>query len=274
MGKPCIAALKLSFLLIAVMGAQASCARATRTPRVPSADVPHLKIMSYNVNYGLAGDASIIEVIDSADCDVVFLQETTPEWEQALRKAFAKKFPHIDFRHCCGAGGLAILSKFYFDPQEVIDPPEGGWFPAWRIVLDTPLGKIQALNVHLRPQVSDSGSVVSGYFTTDTIRERQMDRFVQHLDPDLPTLIVGDFNENRSGDAVAHLLQKGYKSALPEFSPYQDTWRWKTSVGTITSQLDHIAYDRRLEPLNVWVLREGSSDHLPLVGVFELARTR
>lgn len=269
MKKPNIPAMMLVFLVVVVGG----CAQATRTPRNPSPDVPYIKVMSYNVNYGLAGNLSILEAIESAGCDLVFLQETTPDWEHSLREAFGEKYPHIDFRHGRGAGGLGILSKFSFDPGEMIDPPKGGWFPAWRVVLDTPLGKIQALNVHLRPQISDSGSVVSGYFTTDTIRERQMGRFVEYLDPDLPTLIVGDFNENRSGDAVAHLLQKGYKSALPEFSPYQDTWRWKTSLGTITSQLDHIAYDRRLEPVNVWVLRAGSSDHLPLVGIFELSRS-
>jgi len=270
MEKPKTPFMQTFLLLFAISG----CAQATRAPRSPSPDIPHIKVMSYNVNYGLAGDAAIIQVIDSSGCDVVFLQETTPEWEQALKEAFEDKYPYIGFRHCCGAGGLAVLSRFSFDSQELIDPPEGGWFPAWRIILDTPLGKIQALNVHLRPQVSDSGSVVSGYFTTGTIRERQMQRFVKYLDPDLPTLIVGDFNENRSGDAVAHLLQQGYQTALPEFSPYQDTWRWKTSLGTVSSQLDHIAYDRRLEPLNVWVLRAGTSDHLPLVGIFELARSR
>ncbi len=269
MKKPHIPAMMLVFLVVVVGG----CAQATRTPRTPSPAVPHIKVMSYNVNYGLAGDLSIVEVIESAGCDVVFLQETTKDWEQVLKKALGKKYAHIDFRHGRGAGGLGILSKFSFNPGELIDPPEGGWFPAWRVVLDTPLGKIQALNVHLRPQISDSGSVVSGYFTTDTIRERQMERYVEYLDPDLPTLIVGDFNENRSGDAVAHLLQKGYKSALPEFSPYQDTWRWRTSLGTITSQLDHIAYDRKLEPVNVWVVRAGTSDHLPLVGIFELSRS-
>jgi endonuclease/exonuclease/phosphatase (EEP) superfamily protein YafD len=269
MEKPNLPARKLVLLLVAFTG----CAQATRTPRNPSPDVPHVKIMSYNVNYGLAGDASIIKVIQNADCDVVFLQETTPDWERVLRKAFGRKYAHIEFRHSRGAGGLGILSNVRFDPREMIDPPEGGWFPAWRVVLDSPLGKLQALNVHLRPQVSDSGSVVSGYFTTDTIRERQIGRYVEYLDQGLPTLIVGDFNENRSGDAVARLLQKGYKSALPEFSPYQATWRWKTSLGTVTSQLDHIAYDRKLEPVSVWVLRAGASDHLPLVGIFELSRS-
>ena len=83
MKKPDIPVLMLVFLL-----ALSGCAQATRTPRNPSPDVPHIKVMSYNVNYGLAGDASIIEVID---CHVVFLQETTPDWEEVLREAFKEK---------------------------------------------------------------------------------------------------------------------------------------------------------------------------------------
>ena len=73
----------------------------------------------------------------------------------------------------------------------------------------TPLGEIQVLNVHLRPQVSDSGSVVSGYFTTDEIRHDQIHAFIEHLDPDLPTLILGDFNENRCASVFVPLDRAG-----------------------------------------------------------------
>lgn len=110
MTKPVLPVLTLFFLLVV-----SGCAQATRTPRNPSPDVPNIKVMSYNVNYGLAGDASIIKVIESAECHVVFLQETTPDWEDALREAFEEIYPHIDFRHGRGAGGLAILSRFPFD---------------------------------------------------------------------------------------------------------------------------------------------------------------
>ncbi|MBN2494644.1 MAG: endonuclease/exonuclease/phosphatase family protein [Deltaproteobacteria bacterium] len=261
--------IRLAALLLA-----AGCAQATRRPREPAPGVFHLEVMSYNVNYGLAGDASIIRVIRDADCDLVLLQETTPAWEDAIRKELGGQYAYIDFRHGRGAGGLGVLSKLRFTPGELIEPPEGGWFPAWRLLLDSPAGEIQVLNLHLRPPVSDSGSVVSGYFETDAIRARQMAHYLERLDPDLPTLIAGDFNESRTGDAVARLRQRGYRSALPEFSPYQATWRWHTSVGTVSSQLDHIAYDRRLTPVDVRVLPAGRSDHLPLVGIFELRGER
>jgi endonuclease/exonuclease/phosphatase (EEP) superfamily protein YafD len=248
--------------------------RPARTPRAVSPDRPHLRIMSYNVNYGLAGDPDIIDIIRSSGCDVVFLQETTPAWERSLRAGLGRTYPHMGFKRWSGAGGLAILSKHPFDGSMLIPPPEGGWFPAWRVVLHTPLGEIQALNVHLRPPVSDSGSVVSGYFTTDDIRLEQIKRYHSRLDASLPTLVAGDFNEPSDGHAVEYLAGLGLTSALEEFLPGQATWRWNTSVGTITSQLDHIVYDPGLEPVNAWVLKRGRSDHLPVIAIFERTVTR
>lgn len=266
--------MRLVAFLVACWLGGAACQGATRLPRTPSGDRAYLKVMSYNVNFGLGGDPAAIALIREHDCQVVFLQETTPVWERAIRQHLGDRYPHMAFKRGSGAGGMAVLSKVAVVESELIAPPPGGWFPAWRVVLDTPLGPIQALNVHLRPQISDSGSVLSGYFITGGIREREIGAHVQKLDPDLPTLIVGDFNENRDGDAVEFLARVGLKSALGEFSPYQRTWRWNTSVGQISSELDHMVYDPRLEPLNVWVVERGRSDHLPVVGLFELAGER
>jgi endonuclease/exonuclease/phosphatase family metal-dependent hydrolase len=107
------------------------------------------------------------------------------------------------------------------------------------------------------------------------------------LDRALPTLVVGDFNEDEDGRAVAYLARAEWndghdarsvnvnvkmKSALPEFAPDRPTWRWPTSFHTFERRLDHIVYDLRLEPLDVQVIDAGNSDHFPVVGVFVLAR--
>ena len=124
--------------------------------------------------------------------------------------------------------------------------------------------------MHLRPPVSDGGSFVAGHFTAPRIHEQEIARFCQTLDRALPTLVVGDFNEEEDGRAIAYLARAewGMRSALPEFAPDRPTWRWPTSVGTLERRLDHIAYDVRLEPLSVEVIEAGRSDHLPVVGVF------
>jgi endonuclease/exonuclease/phosphatase (EEP) superfamily protein YafD len=81
--------------------------------------------------------------------------------------------------------------------------------------------------------------------------------------------VVGDFNEGERGLAIAYLQRRGFTSALGEFGS-QPTWRWPTSIGTVSAELDHIVHSRRLEPLSVKVVTAGRSDHLPVVARFAL----
>jgi endonuclease/exonuclease/phosphatase (EEP) superfamily protein YafD len=229
--------------------------------------------MTYNVNYGLAGDGETLRAITEQQADVVLLQETTPAWEAVLRGTLGDTYPHVAFRHCCGAGGMAVLSRFPFHEREYLEPPEGGWFPAWTLDVDAPLGRLQLMNVHLRPQIGDSGpnvgGIISGMVTTPPIRRREISDYFARLDADVPTLIAGDFNESESGGALQYLEKQGFRSTLPEFSD-ADTWHWNTSVvGTVSRRFDHIVYGQGLEPLSARVVAAGNSDHLPVVAVFE-----
>ncbi|MBI3184299.1 MAG: endonuclease/exonuclease/phosphatase family protein [Myxococcales bacterium] len=247
-----------------------SCAHPTRAARPPHPGERHLRVATYNVNFGIPGDEATLAAIEATEAELVLLQETTPAWEAFLRSRFRNRYPRMAFRHCCGAGGLAVLSRYPF-AEGHLEGPKEGWFPAQRLVVKTPLGLVQVLNVHLRPPASDSGSYLSGYFTTPKVREAEIALFHRQLDPNLPTLVVGDFNEDHGGRAVRYLRARGFATALAEFQPGRHTWRWPTSVGTLSHQLDHLAYDRSLVPLEAEVLEAGNSDHLPVIGVFALA---
>ena len=254
--------------------ALACCARPLRTPRAPDPARPSLRVMSYNVNFGLAGDLATVAAIRGGAADLIFLQETTPGWERALRAAFAASHPHMAFRHSGGAGGLAVLSRYPLRTRAYMASP-CGWFPAWRVELATPLGPLQVLQVHLRPPVSDSGSVVSGYFTTGSFRVKEITHFAAGLKPGVPTLVLGDFNEDHDGDAVGLLIRgQRFGSALREFQPGATTWRWDTRFGRLTHTLDHVLYSSQLEPLDARVLPTGRSDHLPLVATFQISAIR
>lgn len=235
-----------------------------------------MTVMTYNVNYGIAGDQETIQVIASSNAELVLLQETTPEWEQALRHQLTATYPHMHFEHCCGAGGLAVLSRQPFNVKDMFDPPDGGWFPAMAIRAKTSLGELSILQVHLRPPLSESGGIVSGYFTTQEIREREIRHYLDEFvatNGDTPDLIAGDFNED-DGRAITWLQEKkGFETALPQFSKSQHTWRWQTSLGEITQRLDHIVYDpAHLTPLEARVIEEGRSDHFPILATFTSSR--
>ena len=250
-----------------------ACARTpARTARAPGPG-PSLKVMTYNVNYGIAGDAATIRVIRDGGADVVFLQETTPLWQAELDATVADVYPHRAFRHWGGAGGLGVLSRLPVEDGGFLRPRGDGWFPGWRLIVTTSFGRVQVLTVHLHPPVSEGGSFVAGYFTTSGVRRQEIEGFVAQLDPALPTLIVGDFNE-ADGEAVRFLAGRGLKSALPEFKPAANTWHWPTSVMTFRDRLDHIIYDPRLEPLAADVIYEGRSDHFPVISVLAPIRPR
>lgn len=247
------------------------CSHLTRVPRTPALEEPALEVMTYNLNYGIAGDEATLQVLAEATAAVVFLQETTPEWERSLRATLTTTFPHQAYVHHEGAGGLAVLARRPFELKDVIEN-QRGWFPAVRVVAQTAVGPVQAVVVHLRPPVSDSGSWVSGYLTTSPLRRDELKDVLASLEPNLPTLVAGDFNEGTSGDALSELEARGLRSALPEFTPNAKTWGWRVGAFQLSAQLDHIAYSAQLEPVNARVVPGGRSDHQAVTATFVRAR--
>jgi endonuclease/exonuclease/phosphatase (EEP) superfamily protein YafD len=245
-----------------------ACAGAPLQPRPPTPGKPAVTVMTYNVNFGIACDEPTTEAIEQSGADAVFLQETTPAWETCLRHRAGPLYPHMAFRHSPGAGGMAVLAKYPFDDKDFMPSPIG-WFPAWRVVLHAPIGPVQVLQVHLRPQVSDSGSYVSGYLSTGHHRREEMQSYFPSLQPGMPAIVAGDFNE-RSGDAIGQLKSQGMRDVLDDFR-LGPTWRWPTSVGTLRMKLDHVLYGKGLVPIDAKVLQVGRSDHLPVLVVFEPA---
>ncbi len=241
-------------------------------PESPPAPSAALRLMTYNVHVNLAGDAETLDAIEAPEADVVLLQETSPAWEEAIRAR--SSYPHLAFRHHDGAGGMAVLSKLPFSDAGELEPPEGGWFHAWVVVVDAPIGKVQLVNLHLRPQVSDTGSYVGGVLTTAPARLREIETYFEAVSKDLPTVYAGDFNESRTGSAVRWLEAQGYESALPAAGA-KNTWRWPTPLGTLRAHFDHIAVPTgELAHDEVEVLEIGRSDHLPVIATLRRVAPR
>ncbi|MFN3198882.1 MAG: endonuclease/exonuclease/phosphatase family protein [Bradymonadia bacterium] len=234
---------------------------------LPGHTGPELKVATFNVNFGLRGDLETAMALGT-DVDVVCFQETNPTWERRLLEVHGNRLSHHSFVHRAAAGGLGVMSRYPIEEAEILEGV--GWFPAMRIVVQAPLGPVQILNVHLRPPVSDDGSFVTGYFTTGSVREEEMQAFAEHLAPDLPTLIMGDFNEESGGDAVEWLSEsRQMRDTLDALDNDDHTWRWTTRWGVkLTGTLDHILFDERLVPVRGKVIDAGRSDHLPVVATF------
>jgi endonuclease/exonuclease/phosphatase (EEP) superfamily protein YafD len=256
-----LASIGLLSLAILVLG----CASDARGLDEPNQTDFELSVVSYNVNFGLAGDPQTLAAVLETEADVVLLQETTPEWEQILRASpqLDERWPHATFHHCCGAGGLAVLSRWPIDTFEVLEPPPNpdAWFPAARAIVQTPAGLVELLDVHLRPPVktADRGWL-SALSTTPEVRLAEVEHHLPKLDAELPTIIAGDFNEGDGGRAVSRLAQAGFVDVLAVLGVRGTTWRW----GGLKARLDHVLVDEQFEPIEGEVLDVGRSDHRPV----------
>jgi vancomycin resistance protein VanJ len=215
-----------------------------------------LRLLTYNVNYANSDPKASLDAIADADADVVLLQEVDAAWQQRLAKRFGKQYPHQIYRpHTRAPGGLAVLSKREITREELLPSPN--WFPAERLVIDG----VQILNVHLRPQV-DGGSWIKGYFTTRSIRRKEIEAYWPKLAHDLPTIVAGDFNEAPEGRAVAFLRDHGL-ARVPTKGPH--TWH----IEPLEMDIDHVMIDGALAARDGKVLDAGSSDHRPVIVTIE-----
>jgi len=239
-----------------------------RVPEEPSG--PHFSVLTYNINWGGGRKPELsANAILKANADIICLQETTPAWENYLKGFLQETYPYCMFRHSGGAGGIAVLSKKPLK-QVAYVPSKAGWFPGWVVQADTPLGLVQILCVHLRPPLGERGGFSLGaYMSIKGIHRKEIEDFNTQLMPDVPTIVLGDFNEGGSGSAVKWLKAKGMTDALPEFDAFTKTWRWNTRLVTLSARFDHILYSKHLHCLEARVLEEGSSDHFPVMAVFE-----
>lgn len=222
-------------------------------------------LMTYNVEYSNPDRAASIDAIDKANTDVVLLQEVTASWQREVVARLGTKYPHRAFHlGDRAAGGLAVLSKFPIESQQILPTPLRGWFPAGRFVLATPRGPLQILNVHLRP-AWDNGWV-RGFMTTPPLRRQEIEAYWPAM-AKLPTVVAGDFNEDPDGLAVQFLESKGLSRAV---TTGPTTWRYERVEDGKTYELlkmniDHVMTDKRLTARDAHVIDVGTSDHRPVV---------
>ncbi len=241
-----------------------------RSPRQAHAPTgPHFRIVTYNVNWGGPRPDLAAEAIRQSGADIVCLQETTPEWEKFLRHTLRNDYDFAEFRHSQTryGGGLAFLSKFRCR-ELVYIPSATGWFDGWIMKFETPVGPVQVLNVHLRPPVSDRGSWVSGYFTTGDNRAQEIKLFYDKRARQLPTLVVGDFNDTEGSRSVKQLEAEGFTNALAQFDRSTPTWRWRYGVVSLKRRVDHIMFSPEMYCCSARVIPAGASDHFPVEAVF------
>lgn len=253
--------------------ATCGCGPAPLEPRDPDPGVFHFKIATYNVEYSDAHDESTVNAVGSTHADILCLQEVTPSWQTVIEDRYHDDYPYMLFRVTTdvSAGGLAVLAKW---PLEELGfhPGPYGWHPAWHVLVTTPEGPIQLLDVHLRAILDGRSNDVQAYLEVSEDHLTEIKQFSSACDGELPTIVAGDFNETPDGSAVHFLEKHGYDNALPLFHPGQGTWRHASIADQFDKALDHILFNDFFDPLNAYVKVKGHSDHIPVIAHFQVSQ--
>jgi len=247
-------------LPIACQNRTVSSAHPTTTPAA------QFSVLSYNVEFNHGTPTATIDAIAAADADVVCLQECNADWEKSLRAPLAERYREMRFENppANDPGGLAILSKLPIESFTKLPHGDRGWFPACLAIVATPVGRVQILNVHLRPLISDSGSKLKGYFTVESMHRGEIESLHKKLDATMPTVIIGDFNEGNDGKAIKWLIDRGYIDALPRFDAKTPTWHGSVYGVQTSYRDDHVLVSKSLAAVDAQVLKQGASDHYPV----------
>ncbi len=224
-----------------------------------------ISVVTYNVNYHFI-NKDVITILDSLNADVVCLQETNAKWETILTEGLRNKYPFIQFKHRGTAGGYATLSKYPIIKSKSIKN-KAGWFPGWLVIIQKDQDSIQILNTHLKPKLTRKGIIGwNAYFKSEEIHIKELNAFITELNSELPTIILGDFNEGDKGKAIKWLKNEGFDDALPKFNKRTKTWRFIILRG----RFDHIVFNSKLLCIKAMVCKTGKSDHFPVLGVFNI----
>jgi len=258
-----------------------------RNPIIAGVKKEQLNVMSYNVNFGFLYEAttsegalSVASAITNNNCDVCFLQETNENYETFMYEQFSQMYPYQLFRHSQNwcAGGMGLLSKYPFTEIHWI-PAKSQWFNGWIVKVETPIGMVQFLNIHLRPPMQAGSSMIPSPFAFYNSKAERLEDLLdwyKYLDNDQPTIILGDFNESHRGmfwgNAIAWLEtpQAGFRDAIDEFDP-SVTWEWPLPMNfKLSANFDHIFYRKsELDCMSAAVKKEGASDHFPVIAKFQ-----
>lgn len=235
---------------------------------------PALRVMTVNVQFGLADVDRVVRLVKDDDVDVLGVQELTPAFDDALRAAGLEDvLPHSVVEPADGASGAGLYSRFRV--RRVEDAITGRHHSPTGLLTVPGAPLLQIAVVHPTPPVGASGHAE----WRDTLRSlpRPGDRALEADGPRGPGetgdeprvhLLIGDFNATVDQPTFRALLADGYVDAAGAVGRgWVTTWRFSL---TPPLAIDHVLVDEDTRVRGVEVHGVTSSDHRAVVATVHL----
>jgi endonuclease/exonuclease/phosphatase (EEP) superfamily protein YafD len=221
----------------------------------PRASGPELRVLTANLRFGRAGDATLVDLVRRTRADVLSVQEFTPEAAHRLDEAgIAHLLPYRMLDPLPGAAGIGLYARYPLTWQPVQGPTMSDMPSASLAVPGT--APVRMTAVHPPAPIGPD-------ITAWTHDLRRLPRATPHGQVGI---LAGDFNATLDHARLRQVIHSGYVDAadargqglVPTFRPWPP----------IT--IDHVLADRRCAVLQVKIYRQPRSDHRALFTVLRL----
>ncbi|MGE3817901.1 MAG: endonuclease/exonuclease/phosphatase family protein [Isosphaeraceae bacterium] len=236
-----------------------------------------MRLLSYNIHKGIGGRdrlyriERIVDVIESENPDLICLQEVDRHVKRSrhddqprqLAETFhaAASLFQLNVRLKTGGYGNLVLSRWPFRETHQVSLRHQGRKPrgAQFAVVETPEGPLHLVHWHLG--------------LAEAERHWQVGRVLTHplfrVSADLPTLIVGDFNDWRNTLAKGPFARHGFHAVTAPASRFRSFPAYLPTLSLDKAFSKGAVEVRHVKLVHSAMSRE-ASDHLPLVVDFHL----
>ena len=218
-------------------------------------DAPGLKVFSANVYCFNRTPQCILDEITAAEPDVIFLQEYSDVWREALKTAgLFEQYPHTLLEPQNHSFGIAVLSRLPLEDASILRPAD---LPVVRATVTVGRRRLRLYNWHPPPPIT-KGLVGRWNAMYEALVLMLAD------EPD-PVAVIGDFNATQHSGWMKRLAGRQFRSAHGLRGR-----GWAVTYPNGTRLLPPVRLDHALLSPGVVCLgiREGTgagSDHRPLI---------
>ena len=251
------------------------------TPPAPQATSPanSVTILTFNLGYLNANVEALLTTIMATQADVLALQEISPFHQQHLEQALSLQYPYYWYDI---EAGMAVYSRYPTLTQKNL--PMQLW-SAQSVVIQVEETPLHLINAHLAPVG------IRGYFRTldaDSVRKltgnreaqiSQIQTAIQEIG--LPAVIACDCNMTDLMTAYSQITttmrdahrDRGWGLGHTLLIPRGFELHFPINLPVL--RLDYLFYSPEITTIKTDVISgDTGSDHLPLVGQFELDKNK
>jgi endonuclease/exonuclease/phosphatase (EEP) superfamily protein YafD len=208
-----------------------------------------LKVLSFNVLSSNPGKSAILDYVQAADADVVFLMEVDAAWAEALA-ALRTRYPHHLMVPRPDNFGLALFSRSAFSGTRILELGEGD-LPTVEARVMHQGRSLMLVGTHPMPPVGRRNA---------SLRDSQLRDLAAHVSRSRdPVLLVGDLNATPWSQGMR--LLTGGAPLRSSVAQWQPTWR---AGSPIAVPIDHALATAPLVITQVDIGPDLGSDHRPV----------